>query len=296
MKRIMGLLLAVLMVIGVCGTAFAGQWTEDLHGRYYINDDGSYPTNKWQWIDDDGDGIAQCYYFDNSGYSVRNGKTPDGYETNMEGQWVIDGVVQQENAADVPVNGAQLSAAAAYTGTPVVVLAEYSYSKYGSNRYFYVIQNTGLETLDVTLANLAYAADGTILSAAYDTRIYALGPGCTSIIYSSFDTDGTIAYVVPTWRTSTSKSYQSVLQNLTYVQNDISKGAVFQITNNGIVPAKFVEGYALFFKNGKLVDYDWGYFVDDDSEIKPGQTISKQLDTYESFDSIQFYMTGRGSK
>ncbi|RKJ44437.1 hypothetical protein D7X98_11350 [bacterium 1XD8-76] len=31
----------------------------------------------------------------------------------------------------------------------------------------------------------------------------------------------------------------------------------------------------------------------DDSELKPGETISKQITSYEEFDSMQFYLTGR---
>lgn len=89
--------------------------------------------------------------------------------------------------------------------------------------------------------------------------------------------------------------YDSVIQNLSYVQNNTDDGAVFQITNNGTIPAEFVEGFALFFKGNQLVDYDWTYFTDNDSEIKPGKTISKQMNSLEDFDRIEFYMTGRKS-
>ena len=61
----------------------------------------------------------------------------------------------------------------------------------------------------------------------------------------------------------------------------------------GSEPADFVEGYVLFFKNGQLVHYESSYFTDDDSELKPGETISKQITSYEEFDSMQFYLTGK---
>ncbi len=292
MKRLMSLLLAVVMSIGVCGTAFAGQWTEDLHGRYYINDDGSYPTNKWQWIDDDGDDIAQCYYFDNSGYSVRNGKTPDGYETNMEGQWVIDGVVQQQNAAEVPVNGAQISAAAAYTGTPIVVLEEYIVKPSSFSEHYYIVQNTSNQTLDVSTSSLAYTSDGRLVAVG-DDRLVGLGPGCVSVVYTFLNSDEDIARVDTTWSTTPSTRFQSVIQNLSYVENDINKGVIMQVTNNGLIPAQFVQGYVFFFKNGKCITVRSYYMTDDDNEIKPGATISEQFNAYEDFDYIEFYMTGR---
>ena len=39
--------------------AYAGQWMQDGNGWWWQNDDGSYPTAKWQWIDGDADGISR---------------------------------------------------------------------------------------------------------------------------------------------------------------------------------------------------------------------------------------------
>lgn len=80
-------------------TAFAGQWAGDQKGWWYHNDDGSYPSNTWQWIDGNGDGISECYYFDASGYCMMNGTTPDGYEVNQNGAWVLNGTIQTKAAA-----------------------------------------------------------------------------------------------------------------------------------------------------------------------------------------------------
>ena len=52
-------------------------------------------------------------------------------------------------------------------------------------------------------------------------------------------------------------------------------------TNDGSYSAQFVEAYALFFDaDNKVVSYDSTYVTDGDSEIKPGATLSVQLDTY----------------
>ncbi len=45
---------------------------------WYEMENGSYPTNGWQWIDGNGDGVAESYYFDNSGWLLTNTTTPDG--------------------------------------------------------------------------------------------------------------------------------------------------------------------------------------------------------------------------
>lgn len=183
-------------------------------------------------------------------------------------------------------------------GTPdsgdVEVLAEYTLpdSIGWYTMRFMVVKNNSSETVDISTSSLAYAEDGTIL-AADDASFEALGAGCTSVFYEAFETEGKISYYETDMKSQKSKYYESVIQDLSFVQNDIKDGAVFQVTNNGEDAAEFVEGYALFFLNGKLVYYDSTYFTDDDSEIKPGATISKQMTSYEQFDTIEFYLTGR---
>ena len=77
-------------------TAFAGQWKQEGSTWKYQNDDGSYVTNNWQWID------GKSYCFDSNGNMYANTTTPDGYTVNADGQWVIDGVVQTRNADNAP--------------------------------------------------------------------------------------------------------------------------------------------------------------------------------------------------
>ena len=73
-------------------TAFAGQWKQENSTWKYQNDDGSYVTNNWQWID------GKSYCFDSNGNMYANTTTPDGYTVNGDGQWVVDEVVQTQNA------------------------------------------------------------------------------------------------------------------------------------------------------------------------------------------------------
>ena len=56
----------------------------------------------WHWIDDNGDGIAECYYFDPvsggpEGKLLKGVTTLDGYTVNEKGQWSVDGNVQTKN-------------------------------------------------------------------------------------------------------------------------------------------------------------------------------------------------------
>lgn len=83
---------ALFMSVCLNQITFAGQWKQEGSTWKYQNDDGSYITNNWQWID------GKSYCFDSNGNMYANTTTPDGYTVNGDGQWVVDGVVQTQNA------------------------------------------------------------------------------------------------------------------------------------------------------------------------------------------------------
>lgn len=82
------------MAAAVMITSFAGEWRKDQSGYWYDDGNGSYPVSTWQWIDGDGNGVAERYYFDENGYSVRNATTPDGCTVDCDGAWIQGGSVQ----------------------------------------------------------------------------------------------------------------------------------------------------------------------------------------------------------
>ena len=75
-------------------TSYAGSWQRNERGWWWQEDNGSYPVNTWCWLDGNGDGVSECYYFDNNGYMLANTITPDGYQVNGDGAWVAGSVVQ----------------------------------------------------------------------------------------------------------------------------------------------------------------------------------------------------------
>ncbi len=92
-----------LVSIMMGSTGFAGQWISDAHGWWYNNGDGTWPVSTWQWIDGNGDSIAECYYFDANGYMLANANTPDSYAVNADGAWVLNGTVQTKYVGAVNV-------------------------------------------------------------------------------------------------------------------------------------------------------------------------------------------------
>lgn len=174
----------------------------------------------------------------------------------------------------------------------IEVLAEYTLPNRWSTNRFIILRNNSLETLEVSTDSLAYAVDGQMIAVSGDD-CHALGAGCVSIIWEYYQTNETVGYYETSLEVRKSRYYKSVIQDLSYVQTNIEDGVIFQVTNNGEYAAEFVRGYVLFFRDGRLVDYDWTYFTDDASEIKPGKTISKQFRSFENFDRVEFYLTGR---
>ena len=95
-KKLCLLLMAAAMTCSLSLTAFAGYWRQDANGWGYVNDDGRYPYNQWQYID------GKWYYFEREGYMLANAwkqkyylgpdgamltntTTPDGYRVGADG-------------------------------------------------------------------------------------------------------------------------------------------------------------------------------------------------------------------
>lgn len=100
------LTLSLIMVVPVFADNPIG-WQKNETGWWYgTNATGTtWYHDGWQWIDGNKDGISECYYFTPNGYIVTNGKTPDGYDVNADGQWTINGVVQTIGAAAAQATG-----------------------------------------------------------------------------------------------------------------------------------------------------------------------------------------------
>lgn len=95
-KRFLTLVLSGILVFSPSIVSFAGQWQQDTTGWFYQNDDGSYLNNGWNWVE------GKCYYFTPEGYCLVNTTTPDGYQVDANGAWIIDGVVQTQTDSTQP--------------------------------------------------------------------------------------------------------------------------------------------------------------------------------------------------
>lgn len=105
-KTVFAVLSAVIYIQISTAAAFAGVWQQDMSrpansggvtNWQWVNDDGSLQRNRWAWIDGNGDGLAECYYFYDNGYMAGAAVVSDGsgsYTVNADGAWTEDGVVR----------------------------------------------------------------------------------------------------------------------------------------------------------------------------------------------------------
>lgn len=95
MKKCSVAALAILTSLALAMPVFAGQWVQDGNGWKYQREDGSYITSTLgymnmlqygnEWIDGNGDGIAENYIFDENGYAVMGTTVQEDYmDFNME--------------------------------------------------------------------------------------------------------------------------------------------------------------------------------------------------------------------
>lgn len=83
MKKLYFLLSTTAALLSISFSAYAGQWQQEGEHWKYLNNDGTYSAHTWQWIDGNGDGISESYYFDDNGFLYLDTITPDGYSVNQ---------------------------------------------------------------------------------------------------------------------------------------------------------------------------------------------------------------------
>lgn len=92
-------LCAVLGLSVLCSTTAYAQW-EQTGTTWKYQTNGTYYNDGWHWIDGNNDNIAECYYFGADGIMLANCTTPDNYIVDMNGAWIVDGIVQTRSLAD----------------------------------------------------------------------------------------------------------------------------------------------------------------------------------------------------
>lgn len=292
------LITATLFVTALMSfSAYAGQWQQDSTGWWYQNDDGSYPVNQWQEID------GKQYYFGADGYMLSNTTTPDGYQVGADGAWVVDGVVQtissSQNNAQTTQHSVSNISYTADSVTNALSINDWIYdSGFGSTYHIFEITNNSPYTLNISINETAKDSGGSAIG-ANSTSQEDIPSGQTVFIISYFSNVDNAKSFDTSIQTKQEEYYIPVIQNVTLETTDLGDKVLIKATNNGGDVAEFVEAKAVFFLNNQVVDYGSVYLVDSDYELKPGATLSEQIDYYNfdgvPYDSVVVHLTGRKS-
>ena len=165
----------------------------------------------------------------------------------------------------------------------------------GDTIYFLYVTNHTDDAVAVKGTAVARDTSGAELGTD-DMRIEILGPGETSLGLFYFD-DVSGADTVEYELEYSSSYYSPILADLEVEQTVSENHITLLVTNTGDISAQFVEAYALFFDaEGEVTGYSSRYIGDNDSEIKPGYTLSGQLDfNGKSYDHAEVYLVGRSN-
>lgn len=164
-----------------------------------------------------------------------------------------------------------------------------------SSSYMYgaiVVKNNSEFVIDLEVTAVLYDSDKNIVGTQSDT-IYAMEPGVASAM--TFMNDGDYDSIECEFSVGDEGYYLPVVSSLSMEVSPAKEKAVISVTNNGDKPAQFVKFIAIFFKGDTPVSIEWGYCVDDDSEIKPGKTQRAEARSFEKFDSVKVYLSGISS-
>lgn len=115
-------LAASALSLSMTMTTQAGTWKTISQGEETVwcyEEGNGFARDGWYWIDGNGDGTAECYYFDSRAWLLTNTTTPDGYQVDENGAWVVNGVVQTKAASNAVSNTASSQSGSSGSDTSV---------------------------------------------------------------------------------------------------------------------------------------------------------------------------------
>ena len=165
----------------------------------------------------------------------------------------------------------------------------------GGCRYYLIVTNKSDDAISFKAEGTAVNKKGENADTA-TMAIDVIGGHETSIGYFFFANAKDVAKVKYDYSCEVETAYKPVISNLSVEQNKNDKNVTLVVTNKAVIPAQFVQAYAIFFdKNNKILNCQSKFITDGDSEIKPGAAVSAQLDCYEKYDHVEIYYSGSSS-
>lgn len=177
----------------------------------------------------------------------------------------------------------------------VQIMAEYQLDISGSAFYFIVIKNIAPYDLELEMNVDAIGENGEVLDST-KTWEHAVSPGAEIVLIPRFVTLP-LNEVTKTKYVLTSKKaeyYYGVNTQMETSYEQIDNGIRIKMTNTGITPVKYPQAYALFFRDGELIDFDGTalFYGNGTSTLEAGETKEKDTHCYKIFDDVKIYTSG----
>lgn len=229
MKKITVIGLAAVISTAGAATAFAGQWQQSGGRWWYQEDDGSYPSGTWKWID------GKCYYFDSNGWMLQNTVTPDGSRVGADGAWTNGSEEDRTDAASEYLSILEDSR------WRMDQLNENSDEEYNYSQF-------SLLDINKDGRNELIVYEGYLLGAASEcAKVYTYKSG--EVVYmGEMDSIGTITY----------DREQDVLANV-YGHNSWMIGGAYKVRSNSIEKFRDEDGYTMV-EDVRNLPENQGYF------------------------------------
>ena len=164
----------------------------------------------------------------------------------------------------------------------------------GAKFLFLVIENHSDQNLRLSADLKFYNETGALIGA--DSReVYAIEKKTKTVIDIYLDyAEEKYDSVECVLTAEEERDYSCLTTKLSYKTAWTKYREIVSVTNNSDITAENVEGYLFFFKKGKLVDVASAYFGNNDFDINPGQTVTREMSRRKDYDSVEFYFTGYG--
>lgn len=187
------------------------------------------------------------------------------------------------------------SSDASISASDIEIISSRIYEKERWNSTFCVIvlKNNGSVSADVTISSVAYDANDNVIGAGNES-VKSLGANCITALEIPFrDTVG-VEKCDSKIDVKSTKTDKSILQDLKLEVNALDKKVIVSCTNEGEKTGSFIKCFIVYLdKDGNIVNTDSVYLIDDENEIKPGDTITKQQTANDDYDSVEAYLQGK---
>ena len=162
--------------------------------------------------------------------------------------------------------------------------------------HFIVLKNNSDQTLTIATNSVAYDESGDKIGAG-SGHLEALGPQSEQLVIEFLDNVSGVDHFDTAISASKSKRYKDATANIEVEADILEDKVIITCTNNGDKAAQSVEGRVIFLKDGECIGCDTDYFTDEEGKLKPGESMTKQLDSYsDSFDEAKYYIVGTVSE